>query len=145
MQKKTLFIILGVLVGGLVVCGGCVGIGLLIAVPRIREAGERAQSANDLKMVVLAMQNHLDVHKRWPARAEDLQPFLIDAGTVNQRIEKREIEVVWGAVGTMAQPGVIIAWDTKKIGDGRNVAFMDGLVEFMTEADFSKATKAKTK
>jgi prepilin-type processing-associated H-X9-DG protein len=144
MQKKTLWIILGVGGGGLVVCAGCCGVGALIAVPRIREAAERTKSANDLKQVALAMQNYFDANKgRWPARVEELQPMLMGAGDVLQRVQKREIDVVWGAVGR-PQPNIIIAWDTKKFGDGRNVAFMDGSVQFMTEAEFSKAPKAPT-
>jgi prepilin-type processing-associated H-X9-DG protein len=145
MQKKTLWIILGVVGGGGVLCAGCCGVGAFFAVPRIRDAAARTQSATDLKIVALAMMNYLDTNKRWPAKVEDLQPFLIDAGTARDRVQKREIEVVWGAAGNMPQPGVVIAWDTRKFGDGRNVAFMDGHVEFVTEAEFQKMPKARTK
>jgi hypothetical protein len=54
--------------------GGAATIGVLVAlllpaVQAAREAGRRMQSMNNMKMIGLAMLNHLDVHKTFPARA----------------------------------------------------------------------------
>ena len=150
MQKKTLWIILGAIGGGVVLCGGCCGVGALIAVPKIRAAADRTVSVNQLKAVVLAMHAHFDVHKRMPASVAELQPHLQDSPEVLDRIRKREIEVVWGALPFNAQPGgsssVIIAWDTKIFtGNMHNAAFMDGVVQALDEATFLKTPKAATK
>lgn len=145
MQKKTLLIILGAVGGSVVLCGGCCGVAALIAVPRIRDAAAKTQSANDMKAVGLAMHNYFDAHKRWPPNVDGIQSFLpMDATKLRDRLQKREIEAVWGAVGG-PQPGVVIAWDTQKFADGRNVAFMDGSVQFVADAEFQKMPKAPTK
>jgi hypothetical protein len=120
--------------------------GFFFALPRIRGAAERQQSANDLKQVSLAMHSFYDVNKKMPARAEDFGRFL-DSGAVMDRLRKGEIEVVWNALPPHQQPGgrgVVYAWDTKVFAGGvRNVVYMDGLVEAITESEFQQKPKAQ--
>ena len=148
MQKKTLFIVLGLVVGGLGLCGCCGVGGFFFALPRIREAAERQQSATDLRQISVAMLNFYDVNKRMPAKAEDLDRFL-EGGPVMQRLRKGEIEVVWNALPAHQQPGgrgnVVYAWDTKVFSGGvRNVLYMDGVVEAISESEFQQKAKAQT-
>jgi len=148
MEKKTLFIILGV-VGGVLLFGcACAGVGMIFVVGRVRQA-DRDVRLNDLKEVALAMHNYHEAFRRTPANIEDFQPFLQLSSRVMDRLRKGEIVVVLDALPLPNQTGgtanVIYAWDTRPAaGDVRLVAFMDGSTRALTEAEFQNTPKALT-
>jgi hypothetical protein len=149
MQNKTIFIILGVIGGTLVLCGCCGVVGFFLAVPKIREAAERTNRLNDLKQVSLQAQNFYDANKRMPANAEDLRMYL-ENGPVFTRLKAGEIEVVWKAEGPTNQPkgssAVLYAWYARPEANGTRLAvFMDGTAKILTEAEFQNTPKAAKK
>jgi hypothetical protein len=151
MQNKTIFIIIGVVAGCFFLGAICCVAGIFLAVPKLRDAADRAQRKNDLKQVVQAMHNYHSQHNKMPTNANDLQPFLLGS-PVSDRLRRGEIEVVWNAARLTEQSNgtsnVIYAWDTKPAGNGsRLVVMMDGMALELTEAEFQtkpKAAKVKT-
>ena len=68
-QRSTnVTLIVLIVVGVVCVCGGGLLVALLVpAFSGARESARRMQCSNNLKQIVLALQNYHDVHKRFPA------------------------------------------------------------------------------
>jgi hypothetical protein len=149
MEKKTLYIVLGVVGGFLLLCCGCGGVGGFLAWRGIKSAADtiadQSKRLNDLKDISLAAHKHYDVKKRMPANAEDLRPHLDDP-KVADRIKSGEIEVVWNASFPLQPAGttnVIYAWETKKGSDGRwLVVDMAGFASTLSDAEYQNKPKA---
>jgi hypothetical protein len=153
MEKKTVFIVLGIVGGFLVLCCGCGGVGGFLAWRAVKSGvdtiADQSKRLTDLKDISLAAHKHYDVKKRMPANAEELRPHLEDP-KVADRIKSGEIEVVWSASFPLQPAGtnnVIYAWETKKASDGRwLVVDMAGFASIISDGEFQskpKAMKAK--
>src|SRR5580704_17526176 len=78
-SNSTLWIVLAIVGGVLVVsCLGCGLIGALLvpAVQKVRDAAQRAERSNDMKQVALAIINFMDANKRGPSKVDDIIPYL---------------------------------------------------------------------
>jgi hypothetical protein len=147
------WVILAIVGGVLVVsCLGCGLVGALLvpAVQKVREAAERAERMNDMKQVAIAIQNFMDAKNQGPSGVNDLIPYL-GGGKVVARLQNKEIEVLWNVAPRPQQidgtTNVIFAWESQPDPSSgqRMVAYMDGRVDWVPEAQFPQTPKARVK
>jgi len=127
--------------------GGCFFSQLLPACNKIEDAKKRMQRGHDLKQVVLAAYSFRGDHHKMPANADDLQPYLKEYPDSMKGLKSGEIEVVWNARTPEDQiqksNTLLYAWETTAIEDGMLiVAFIDGSVRSVSEAEFQSTPKA---
>jgi hypothetical protein len=103
---------------------------------------------NDFKQIVLAYHSHLDAHKRPPAKAEDLGPFIENDARILGALKSGEYVVIWKSTFQNMPQGTsntILAYEKQTPEKGGIVGMADGVVKTMTAAEFKKATKAAGK
>jgi hypothetical protein len=146
-KKTTLWIILGVAGGVLLLgCVACGGVGVFLFVKGPSKVQEAVRE-NDLKLIGVAYLTHIDVKKQAPSDRLDLKPFLLSI-KADKRIFDGEITVLWNTARPQEQPkgagNVVLAWETGvNANTTRQVLFMDGRVQAMTDAEFQQAPKAR--
>jgi hypothetical protein len=128
------------------------GVGLFLT-PKIKEWGERTQRLADLKDVGWAMAKFHEETQRPPENLKELKPYLEKWGRQDskaiERINKGEIQVVWGALPFKDQDPkssfVLYTWDNQSAGNGnRLVGFMDSSIREISEDEFARTPKALT-
>jgi prepilin-type processing-associated H-X9-DG protein len=153
-SSGVLWIVLGVVGGVLLlmcVVVALLGVLLVPAVQKVRDAANRAERANDMKELAIAVINFMQQRNQGPANINDLVPYLNPSSKALSRLRAGEIDVLLNLAPTNKQidgtSNVIMAWESQPdpAHDGaRWVAFVDGHVEWLTPAQFQQARKAKT-
>jgi hypothetical protein len=147
-------ILTGLFMLGCCFCGAAGYVGLMV-MARIDQKNKQDPNVHQgrrldaLKSVALGIERFGDTHLRTPADLNELKPFLEDDVALD-RIRKGDIAVVWNAeLGRVQEAGsssVLIAWETQPTSDGKRlVVFMDALARPISESEFLKTPKAKTK
>lgn len=100
----TILIVLGI--GGVLACGGCVALGLLLpAVAKVRESAARQHTMNNLRQIALAAQIAHDQHQKLPP---GIGKFANKDGTVLYHLLPfLEQKTAWDA-GPVVAAGIVI-------------------------------------
>ena len=125
--------------------GGGAGIVAAMALPALNQAREKARRINcmnNLKQIGLACHMYADKHDgRFPAKLEDLTDGFLPSSKVFQcpsAIGGQEISYVYMSGRIVSDSDKILAYDAdgNHRGQGRNVLFVDGHVQWMIETEF---------
>jgi hypothetical protein len=147
MEKKTVFIILGV-VGGLLLCCGATGIvGVFFGYKALKTSADKVKRHNDLMQIGLAYHGFYDGNKRPPASVAELrqQPLSVDAV---RKLEDGSIVFLYGVAPLEMSEGstnTVLAYEKDVPTSGGYVVFGDGHVDWVTPERFKTLAQAKKK
>ena len=140
-SKKGLVIGLCVGLGVLLIGGGVLAFFLIGRGPAVD-----SQTQMDMKMIGLAYHTHLDVTRKPPARAEDLQAFLMESPTALGRLKNGQVVFFWNVHikdMTAGASNTILAYDKDTPAKGGLALFGDGSVRVLSLDEFQKTAKAR--
>ena len=139
---KTPWIIAGVVVGVLLFC--CVPVGVL------RHRGHFADyKYHPLKDIGRAIHLFHEATGQTPSGVDDLKTHF-EQTTAETLIRNGEIEVIWNVADFDPKDAnngkLMVAWMIRpRVKGHRTVVFLDTHIETLTEEEFQKAPKAKTR
>ncbi len=147
MEKKTVFIILGI-VGGLLVCCGATGVvGVFFGFKAVQASADKTKRHNELKQIGLAYHFSCDVNRRPPASLADLRQQPLSASAVT-KLEDGTIVFLYGVAPadmTDGSTNTVLAYEKDVPTSGGYVVFGDAHVDWVTPERFGTLPKATPK
>lgn len=124
---------------------------LTLGCGKVREAAQNAKTANELRAIGLACHNYWDKNPgKGPAKAEDLDPFLLEFPVASKGLKDGTFVLFWGTSltelmkGSVSTSDVVLGYEKDAPAKGGSVLMADGSVRRMTADDFKAAKKAKS-
>jgi hypothetical protein len=149
MQKKTLYIVLGV--GGftlLLLC--CGGVSLGVAVLVYRSAADKDKRGKELAAIGKAYLQYYDDFHKGPVSPGELKPYLKDMPEAHQRLTDGSVVFHYGVgVVDMVNSGgtadTVLAYEKDTPTRGGWILRGDATVEYVTASQFASLRQAQAK